>query len=271
MTNHSSLAALLDFEDNWLTNLGGLCSGQRIIFQGQDLLVDLADKRWLELLLLGITGREFSKKQVRLFEGIWTLCASYPDPRIWINRVAALAGTTRSTGVIGAGAATAVFEAKIYGAGPILGAMYFLQQTKKQISQGQDLTTLIQRKLKNDRVIPGYGRPVLNDDERLTPTMALAKELALANGDFLKLALAIAETLMELQGVWALKMNAGALICALAADQGLSPQEFYHLMCFSSSIGLYSCFVDAHEKPEGAFFPLRCTRIKYEGKKPRKW
>ena len=55
---------------------------------------------------------------------IWTH-TSYPDARLWNNRVAALAGTARSTGTLGIAAALAVSEAKIYGGAHNLRAANF--------------------------------------------------------------------------------------------------------------------------------------------------
>jgi hypothetical protein len=39
----------------------------------------------------------------------------------------------------------------------------------------------------------------------------------------------------------------------------------------SFSAGIIPCFIGAMEKPEGAFFPLSCRRIQYQGKPRRAW
>ncbi|HEX7026433.1 MAG TPA: hypothetical protein VF268_04280, partial [Gammaproteobacteria bacterium] len=66
-------------------------------------------------------------------------------------------------------------------------------------------------------------------------------------------------------------MNVSALTTALAADQGLSSQEIYYYRSLIFSAGIIPCYIDAVEKPEGAFFPLRCNRLKYKGAPLRKW
>src|SRR5262245_11533061 len=99
------------------SRVGAAFIGSHAVFRGKDLHADLGDAGWLDLYLFGVTGRRFSTPKLRLLEAMWTH-TSYPDARIWNNRVAALAGTTRSTGNLGIAAALAVSEAKIYGQGP---------------------------------------------------------------------------------------------------------------------------------------------------------
>ena len=57
------------------------------------------------------------------------ISSSYPDPRLWNNRVAAFAGTARSTGHLAVAGAMAVTEASIYGGQPILKVADFLSRT----------------------------------------------------------------------------------------------------------------------------------------------
>jgi hypothetical protein len=49
------------------------------------------------------------------------------------------------------------------------------------------------------------------------------------------------------------------------ADEGYSPDDHYHLATLAFTAGVIPCFIDASKKPEGAFFPLRTSRINYEG------
>src|SRR5919108_6452472 len=92
---------LLENEDRWVTTIGAYFPGERVVFRGKDLFHDLKDLSWMALLLYGITGRIPDERQVRLFNGFWTLCTSYPEPRIWNNRVAALAGNVKKQGTLG--------------------------------------------------------------------------------------------------------------------------------------------------------------------------
>jgi len=259
---------LLDHEDHWVTSMGAWFPGERVVFRGKDLFHDLKDLRWMALLLYGITGRMFDENQVRLFEGMWVLSTSYPDPRLWNNRIAALAGTARSTAALAIGAANAVSEASLYGRRPDIRAIDFLLRTQVQLSKGADLEELVTVELKKYRRIFGYGRPVTSKDERIDPMITLARELGFSEGSYVRLAFAVQGIL--LQGRWRLYMNIAALLAALAADQGLSRHEYYQFMVLSFSGGMFPCYIDALNKPQGTLFPLRCDRIKSVDGKPRR-
>jgi hypothetical protein len=250
--------------------MGKWFPGERVVFRGRELFQDLKGLPWMALLLFGITGRIPDDKQIRLFEGIWVLCTSYPDPRLWNNRVAALAGTVRSTATLGVSAAIAVSEASIYGHRPTIRAMDFLRRTRLALDQGADLGGWVVAELRKYRNIAGYGRPAASKDERIEPLMALADELGFAEGPLVRLAFGIEEVLGD--GRWRLRMNAAAVAAGLVADQGLSAQEYYRysVLCFTA--GMFPAYLEGLNKPEGAFFPLRCERIRYLGEPPgKKW
>jgi len=266
----AQLKALLEAEQLWVTQMGGwFGKEQRVVYRGKDLFHDLKDFSWMELLLFGITGREFSKQQITLFNAAWVICASYPDPRIWNNRVAALAGTARSTASLAIAAATAISEATIYGRRADLRAMDFLQRAMQKQESGITLELIVSQELKKYKNIPGYGRPIPVADERIKPMMQKIKELGLIEGKYLHLALAVEHILLRNHPRGFL--NAAGLGASLTADHGLSTKEHYQFLGLIFSAGIYPCFIEASEKPEGHFFPLRCERIEYRGEKPRKW
>jgi hypothetical protein len=251
-----------------VTSAGAFFPGERAVFRGHDLHASLKDMDWLELYLFGITGRHFSFQQMKVLHAIWSY-TSYPDTRLWNNRVAALAGTARSNASLGIGAALAVSEAQIYGGGVVLRASEFLTRAKIQVDAGTDLTELVRTELRQQRGIAGYGRPLISADERIAPMMSLVCEQGLDSGPHLKLAFEVEKILLA--GRWRLHMNYAALTAALAADFGMSPRE-YHLFvipCFLA--GMPPCYMDAAEKPEGLLFPLPCRVMLYEGVACRHW
>ena len=257
-------------EDHWITEMGAFFPAEgRVVFRGRDLHRDCKDMPWMGLLLYGITGREFDENQIKLFEGIWTICTSYPDPRIWNNRVAALAGTARSTASLAISAANAVSEASIYGHRPIIGAIDFLLSMKEASENGADIARIIKARLIKDRIIPGYGRPMIREDERIKPMLALLEKLGFPKGAYVELAFEIEDIL--LRNRYRLRINIAALLAAIAADQGLSTREYHHFMLLSFSSGMLPCYIAAMEQPGRAFFPLRCNRIKYAGNHSRAW
>ncbi|MCP4213683.1 MAG: hypothetical protein GY765_03455 [bacterium] len=263
---------LFKYEDRWATDMGGWLKDEgKVLYRGKELFRDLRNLPWMGLLLYGITGRIFDEKALKLFDAIWVISISYPDPRLWPNRIAALAGTAGSTANSGIAAAAAACEGILFGNRANIRAIDFLLRTKQQLDRGMKLDELVRAELKKNRRIYGYGRPVKpQKDERIAPLMEVARELGFADGYFVKLAFDLEAAL--LRGRWRRKMNITGLAAALAADQGMRPREFIRWLSIGFTAGIIPCYIDASEKPQGCFFPLRCTRINYEGDAPRrKW
>jgi hypothetical protein len=252
------------------SRVGTVFIGSHAVFRGKDLHADLGDAGWLDLYLFGITGRRFSAPELRLLETMWTY-TSYPDARIWNNRVAALAGTTRSTGNLGVAAALAVSEAKIYGQRPSYRAIEFLVRLRAHVEAGGELGPLVDRELAEHRSVGGYGRPVTGGkDERIEPLVKFARSLGLADGPHLKLAYAVEEYLAS-SGRARLGMNYAAAIGGLSADIGLSPREHYFFLFPLLLAGMVPCYIDAAERVEGTVLPLPCDGVAYVGVARRRW
>ena len=259
MPVHSKLEK---FEDNWQTSMGGWFPNEKVVLRGKDVFTELNDKPWMEYLLFAATGKE-SPKIARLLEAMWVICTSFPDPRIWNNRVSALAGTARSTGVLAAAGALAVTEATVYGLKPIKGATDFLYRADQRLTKGENLEQIIKAELKQFRSIYGYGRPIVNADERVKPMMEFARSIGCVNGKFVKLAFEVEDYLSATRLKY--QINIAAVCAALLADEGLSPEDFYHMATLAFTAGAMPCFIDACKQHEGGFFPLRTSRLNYQG------
>ena len=252
------------------SRVGAAFIGSHAVFRGKNLHTELGDAGWLDLYLFGITGRRFSGPKLRMLEAMWTY-TSYPDSRIWNNRVAALAGTTRSTGNLGLTAALAVTEAKIYGQGPVYRSIEFLVRLRAHIEAGGDLGTLVERELEARGSVGGFGRPVANGkDERIEPLLKLARSLGLSDGPHLKLALAVEDYLLS-SGRARQRMNCAGLIAGLSADIGLSPREHYFFLFPVFLAGMVPCYIDAAERAPGTVLPLPCDGVAYVGVAKRRW
>ena len=251
-----------------VTRMGAFFPGERVVFRGHDLHASLKDLSWLELYLFGITGRHFTPQQMKVVQALWCY-TSYPDPRIWNNRVAALAGTARSTGTLGIAAALAVSEAGIYGGIVEQRAIEFIIRAKSLVDAGADLKELVRTEIKEERGIGGYGRPIVPTDERIVPTMMIVREQGLENEPYLKLAFAVEKILLA--GRWRWQMNVVGLSAALCADMGMSPREYYFACMIVFLAGMPPCYLDAADKPEGLLFPLPCRMMSYEGAPRRRW
>jgi hypothetical protein len=251
------------------SRVGGAFIGSHVLFRGKNLHTELADASWMDLYLFGITGRRFSDPELRLFEAIWTY-TSYPDARIWNNRVAALGGSARTTGNLAVSAALAVSEAAIYGRGIDVRCSDFLNRTRAHVAGGGELGPWVLQELAVHRSLAGYGRPISSQrDERLDPILNLARSLGLADGPYLKLAHEIEDFLVTSR--LRMRANYAAICAALIADMGLSPREHYLYVHAAFVAGMLPCYIDAAARPAGTFVPLPCDGVAYQGAPKRSW
>lgn len=249
------------------SRMGACFPGERAVFRGHDLHAELKDLDWIELYIFGITGRRFTAEQLRLLHAIW-VNTSYPDARIWNNRVSALAGSARSTPTLALSASLAVSEASIYGGYPSIRAFDFFIQAQKQMEHGKLLKDIVEEELLVRRIY-GYGRPITSVDERLSWLLGIARDLSLDQGPHLRLAFKVESLLLNTNK--ALRINYAGLVAAIAADLGFSLKEF-HLFRFPMTLaGMPPCYIESAERPEGALFPLSCAHIRYEGAPKRHW
>lgn len=258
---------LEQFAGRLITRAGACFLGERAVFRGLDLHAALKGMDWLGLYLFGITGRRFTPAQMKVLQAIWVY-TSYPDARIWNNRVAALAGSARSTASLGIAAALAVSDARIYGGGTSLRAIEFLIEARLGVERGEPLADLVAAALRVGYIM-GFGRPISAADERIAPMLALLRDHGLDHGAHVELAFAVENILVGRNP--ALRMNYAGLVAAVAADLGFSPRE-YHLFRLPSFLaGMPPCYQEAAEKPAGLLFPLPCRVILYEGVSRRSW
>lgn len=261
---------LQDFEGPLRTRMGGCFPGQRAVVRGHDLHADLKDMDWMEIYTFGITGRRFSAQQIAVLHALWVY-TSYPDPRLWNNRVAALAGSTRSTGALGIAAAIAVSEATIYGWQPEIAAADFLVRAYERVQAGEALQAVLEQELQQHRRLGGYGRPVatLQVDERIPAILRCMEQQHIEQGPYLRLAFEVEQVLSQMGR--RLPINYAAVIMAIPLDMGFSRCQCYLFLQPSFMAGMPPCYLEATERPEGATFPLRCSQLRYEGPARRRW
>lgn len=249
------------------TRVGACYPGSHAMFRGHDLHRDLRNLDWVDLYVFGITGRRLTSGQIELLHAIW-VNTSYPDARLWNNRVAALAGSTRSSANLGIVAGLALSEAQVYGGGAGLRAIDLLQRAVIEHERGGDLETLVLAEARQ-RHIYGYGRPINSTDERNPVVLAIAARLGLDHGPHLRAAYAIERILLP---HWPqLRMNYAALHAALIADMGLTAREYQLLRIPTFLAGMPPCQVDAAERPAGTTLPTPCEGVAYAGVPDRTW
>lgn len=263
----SGPALLAQYAGRLRTSAGAAFPGSHAVFHGHDLHRDLAGLHWVELYAFGVTGRRLSSQQAEMVQALWTH-TSYPDARLWNNRVAALAGSARSSAALGMSAAMAVSEATVYGGNAGLLCMAFLQSALQQVRAGAALADVVWRETERSKIY-GYGRPINSTDERLPGIMALARKLGLHDGPHLLLAFGIEAVLLARYPQ--LRMNYAALQAALIADMGLSVREYQLLRVPLFAAGMAPCLAEAAARQEGVLFATPCSGVAYDGAAPRAW
>lgn len=251
------------------TAVGAAYPGTRAVFRGRDIHGEVIhDTGWFALCATGV-GVDLTPEQARFLETFW-VGSSYPDARIWCNRVASLAGSMRSTPPLALAAANAVAEATIYGRRNEYKAVAFFQRTVAAMAAGATLGACIDEHVRTQGKLPGYGRPIHNGDERIAPMMAKAAEHGFDQGPCVRLAFAIEDYLLNEVGK-PLKMNAGALVSAFGADFGFTPQAWSAFLFPGFLAGMQPVYLEALERPVGAMFAARVDQVQYTGPAPRGW
>lgn len=277
-----SLDQLKTLQKTYTTSLGYWLPGETVVIRGKDIFKDLKDDSWFELLMFSLTGRQFTKNQISLFESIWALSTSYPDPRLWNNRVAAISATAGSSVNLSIAAGNAVSESCLLGSGPFAGTYELLVVIKNHLDCGGILADFLQDRLdqqkSNQRYstkgcnrtvvqIPGYGRPIVNRDERVIPLFDKAKSLGFGDSDYVKTVFDIEKCLHSMNRK--MTMNISVLISALCLEQRLTRAEYlsYMSMCFLA--GIVAVYHDVEMKFRHGLFPMAVNQVHYCGKTKR--
>ncbi|WP_338849383.1 hypothetical protein V8J88_10250 [Massilia sp. W12] len=252
------------------TKMGQAFPGERVVFRGFDLHVDLFDMSWLELNLFGITGKRFTQAELKVLDYVLA-CTSYPEPRIWNNRVATLAGTARTTSTQAMAAACAASEAQLFGLQIQHMCGDFLFRCLANKNAGGDLKTFLQDEIEKFKYIKGYGRPIaaMKLDERIPAVFRKMQEVGISPGQYTNLAYEVEECLQSISPGF--KANYAIIASAIVMDLGLSVRELTCYMFIIFVAGMSPCYLEALERPEGATFAMKCDQIEYTGPGLRSW
>lgn len=249
------------------TSAGLAFLSERSVYRGKDLHSELGSKSWFELNLYGITGREFSSKELKILNYIW-LSTSYADIRIWPNRITALAGSARTSPILSLVGGIASCDAELFVAQPLVSCLSMYRSFDKKIKRGENLEDLLKIKIANKKTIFGYGRPLTSSDERVPHLVKFLNDLSADNGYFFKMAFKIEAFLKKEKKI---QMNIAALYAAVCADLGFNEIEMNLFVSLLVYAGMPPSYLDSMEKPSGAILPLKCSEIKYTGLKLKKW
>jgi len=248
---------------------GGWIMGQGVFCQGYNLLEELAGEiSYFQFLVLNATGRLPDKAFAGWLEAAY-ICMSWPDPRIWCNQVAALAGSMRTLVMAANAAGIQTAISRAYGPKTLIEGTLFIQDALTRHKQGKSAKDIVDEECAaqgGKPYIMGFARPIAKGDERIVAMERISARLGLGVGAHLQLAYDMEKVLMSEHDEG---MNLTGYMSAFLADQGFSPAEVGCICATLVASGLTACYADASARPPESFFPLRCDDIDYQGKPPR--
>ena len=252
-----------------ISKKGGWFIGDGVYCHGFDMMKELVGKvSYMQVVMLNATGRLPERRVADWFEAVH-ICLSWPDSRIWCNHIGALGGTMHASAVAATTAGVLATDSRSYGVKPLKEGVAFIQMAMNSLKRGlsvADIVTAECDKHGGKPFIMGYARPIAKGDERVPAMELVADNLGFSQGDHLKLAYDVDSELMARfnEGI-----NINGYVSAFLSDQGYTPEEVYRLFAMVVASGVNACYVDMRDRPAGAFLPLRCDDIDFQGKPSR--
>ncbi len=259
-----------DYRGKIRTRKGGWIIGHGVQSHGYDLLNDIVGHySYMQVIVLNATGRLPNRALSDWIEAVH-ICLSWPDPRIWCNRIGALGGTARTSVATATCAGVMASDSRAYGGRTLLDGVNFIQRAKSEIeSEGITCKDFVDRevqKLGGKPFLMGYARPVAKGDERIPAMERVTRQLEFPIGPHLTLAYEIEK---QLSTQFDETMNINGYMSAFLSDQGFSAEEVFRIFSVLVFSGVNACYVDAADRPVGSFSPLRVEDFEYTGRKPR--
>ncbi len=248
---------------------GGWIIGKGVFNCGYDMMQDLVGKKsYMQVMILNATGQLPDRKLADWLEGVH-ICLSWPDPRIWCNQIGALGGTMQTSVVSATVAGNLAADSKGYGQRTLTDGVAFIQQALVAYEDGLSVAEIVNKecaKHGGKPVIMGYARPIAKGDERVEAMERVSEALGYSVGLHLDLAYQIEKVLLDRFNE---SMNINGYVSAFLSDQGLTPEEAYQICAVLVTSGVTACYLEANGRAGGAFMPLQCEDIEYQGKLAR--
>jgi citrate synthase len=249
---------------------GGWTMGQGIQSHGYSLLDEIHGKATMtQLMIMNITGSLPEARLAQFVDGFF-ICLSWPDTRIWCNKIGVFSALTRSSITAAIAAGGLAGDSKIYGAGTARAVSKFVDLAYQQIIEKRlsikdffDNFAYERGKLK----APGFARPLAKGDERIPAMTRLARKLGYKTGTYMQMVTDMEAYLVESQGEG---MNLAGYFTAFMKDQGFSVDEIEGIAAFAVSGGVYAAYFEYINQSPNSFLPLRVNDIEYIGPEARK-
>lgn len=239
------------------------------MLHGYHLQQDLVQNAsWMQCMLLSVTGKLYPQNVASFVEALFVV-TGYPDPRLWCNRVAALAGSSQCTAAASIATSISSAEGVVYGGQAIYKAAVFLHKAHVHLYENgeNDLKLFLDDALSRKKTIFGFGRPLTRVEERIPPIREKAISLNLCEGNHCLIANEI-ESCLQAQSKQII-LNYGGYVAAWLLDLGFTSVQIYHIQTLLFYNGIIPCYIEAFENEPGTFLPIACEDILYEGLQER--
>ena len=251
------------------TSKGGWQVGSGIATHGYSLLDDIHGQcSVFQVIVLNVTGRLPERRLADFLEGLF-ICLSWPDARIWCNKIGAFSAMTRSTATAAVAAGGLAGNSTMYGPGTVPAVDGFLRSAHQfVVKDGGSIEDFISKHgYRGGRLYaPGFSRPLARGDKRIERMRDYAAELGYETGTYETLANDIAAHLGEREGE---DLNLSGYFTAFMYDRGYSMQELMGITAWCISTGVYAAYFEQISRPPEAFLSLRVSDINYTGPGPR--
>lgn len=249
---------------------GGWRIGRGIESHGYNLIDDLVGHHtYMQIVVLNATGRMPSRNLAEWMEAAH-VCLSWPDARIWCNRIGALGGSANAGPIPTVSGGLMAQDSTAYGSRTLVGGLKFISKALKTINSRKiSVEEFVEEEVRKSGGKPflmGFARPIAKGDERVNALDRVASNLEFEHGSHLKLAFQIEK---ELSCRFDETMNINGYVSAFMCDRGYTASEASRLFAVVVASGITACYVDNIDNGPGMFAPIRTADVIFEGKSSR--
>ncbi len=217
---------------------------------------------------MNVTGKLPEKRLADVVEGLF-VTVSWPDPRIWCNKIGVFNAMTRSSIVAAITSGGLAGDSRLYGPGSFVSVgPFFFFAYKHIVVDNESIESFIENFVYRNGGLyaPGFARPLAKGDERVPAMRRLVKELGYDIGPYSKMVIDMEDYLNKKDGEGA---NLAGFLASFLKDQGFTLEEIIGVTALCVTGGIYATYFEYINQPPESFLPLRVEDIEYIGPTPR--
>ncbi len=249
---------------------GGWDIGGGIMTHGHSLLDEILGKcSVFQVIIMNVTGKLPERRLADFVEALF-VCMSWPDSRIWCNKIGTFCAMTRTSATTAISAGGIAGDSTLYGAGTGYAVNTFIEKAYNTCvnPNTESVNTFIRENAyRSGRLFaPGFARPFVRGDERVPEMRRYARELGFEVGPYEKLANEIESVLNARDGEG---LNLSGYIIVCLKDLGYNIKEIMGFSAACVTTGIYASYFEYIDRPPEAFLPLHVSDIEYVGELQR--